>query len=128
MSQTDIFLKSRHVQKHDIEENWAKAVNFIPLKAEIIVYDVDETHDYERFKIGDGVTKVSELPFNNVSSGGIQNITTGEGLKATKAGTDVTIEIDQDIIFLLDCGTSESDDSLFALEENESGGQTAVIG
>ena len=35
-----------------------KATNFIPRQGEIIVYDVDATHTYERFKIGDGVTNV----------------------------------------------------------------------
>lgn len=54
---------SRIVHKHDIETNWNKATNFIPLIGEIIVYDKDASHDYERFKIGDGVTKVTQLPF-----------------------------------------------------------------
>lgn len=67
-------VKTRIVHKHDSETNWAKASGFIPLKGEIIVYDVDETHAYERFKIGDGVkqadgtmvgTKVNDLPFAN---------------------------------------------------------------
>lgn len=57
----------RAIQKHDIEVNWLKAVNFIPLQGEIIVYDIDENYDYERFKIGDGVTVVSSLPFSNIS-------------------------------------------------------------
>ena len=30
---------------------------------EIIVYDADENHNYPRFKIGDGVTTVTLLPF-----------------------------------------------------------------
>ena len=58
---------SRVVHKHDIEENWLKAVNFIPKQAEIVVYDRDNNHDYERFKIGDGVTNVNELPFSSES-------------------------------------------------------------
>lgn len=49
--------------KHDIEANWIKAINFIPLKAEIIVYDADDTHHYARFKIGDGLHTINELPF-----------------------------------------------------------------
>ena len=56
-------LNSRMIQKHDIEDNWNKAVNFIPKQGEIIVYDTDETHDYERIKIGDGITNVNALPF-----------------------------------------------------------------
>jgi hypothetical protein len=31
----------RQQQRHDIETNWEKAVNFIPKAAEIIVYDPD---------------------------------------------------------------------------------------
>jgi hypothetical protein len=55
--------KSRIVHKHDIEENWLKAVNFIPKQGEIIVYDIDDTYTYSRFKIGDGKTNINDLPF-----------------------------------------------------------------
>ena len=50
-------------QRHDIEAHWKLAKNFIPKAGEIIVYDPDETHDYARFKCGDGVTYVNDLPF-----------------------------------------------------------------
>lgn len=61
----------RSIQKHDIEENWKKAVNFIPMAAEIIIYDRDENYNYERLKIGDGVTLVNELSFyNEIIDGG----------------------------------------------------------
>lgn len=56
-------IKSRVINKHETEANWKKAVNFIPEQAEHIVYDIDETHDYERLKIGDGITPVNDLPF-----------------------------------------------------------------
>ena len=56
-------LSSRIINKHDIEANWTKATNFIPKQGEIIVYDIDENYTYERFKIGDGITLVSNLPF-----------------------------------------------------------------
>ena len=56
-------IKTRIIHKHDTEENWNKATNFIPRQGEIIVYDVDATHTYERLKIGDGVTNVNSLPF-----------------------------------------------------------------
>ena len=56
-------MKTRIVHKHDTEANWIKAVNFIPMKGEIIIYDIDDTYDYERFKIGDGTTPVIDLPF-----------------------------------------------------------------
>ena len=57
------FLNSRIINKHDLEVNWDKAVNFIPKAGELIVYDIDSTYSYERFKIGDGSTVVSSLPF-----------------------------------------------------------------
>lgn len=58
-------LKTRIVNKHDVEANWAKAVNFVPLKGELIVYDADDSHTEPRFKLGDGETKVADLPFQN---------------------------------------------------------------
>lgn len=65
---TEKKIKTRLIHKHDIELNWNKAVNFIPLKGEIIVYDVDDIHTQERFKIGDGVNLVTNLPFVKNSS------------------------------------------------------------
>lgn len=56
-------LKTRVINKHDTEENWNKAVNFIPFKGETIVYDADTAHPFERIKTGDGVNTVSALPF-----------------------------------------------------------------
>lgn len=54
---------ARVVQKHDTEANWNKAKNFIPNAGEFIVYDKDSNYDYTRIKIGDGITKVVDLPF-----------------------------------------------------------------
>ena len=34
-----VTLKTRVKHKHDIPANWEKAVNFIPLAGEIIIYD-----------------------------------------------------------------------------------------
>lgn len=56
-------INTRVIQKHDSAENWAKATNFIPKNGEIIVYDVDATHNKPRIKIGDGVTNVNALQF-----------------------------------------------------------------
>lgn len=50
--------QGRMVQKHDTKANWDKALNFVPLLGEIIIYD-----DLNDFKIGDGVTKIGELKF-----------------------------------------------------------------
>lgn len=47
--------------KHDTAENWAKAVNFIPSKGEVIIYDDMDPP----FKIGDGIRNVNDLPFTN---------------------------------------------------------------
>lgn len=72
----EIKMNGRFIQKHDIEENWntaARAANpFIPKQGEFIVYDDrytdnDGEHivaDNVRYKIGDGVHNVEELPFN----------------------------------------------------------------
>lgn len=57
-------IKARIKNKHDTEANWASAVNFIPLAGEVIVYDVDSNHAYPRFKVGDGETLVSALPYS----------------------------------------------------------------
>lgn len=58
----------RIVHKHDTEENWLKATNFIPKQGELIIYDIDDAYTYERFKIGNGVNLVSDLPFGSPDS------------------------------------------------------------
>ena len=64
-------MRERIQIKHDLEENWKKAVNFTPLAGELIIYDgVMENGEYivtPRIKIGDGITKVNDLPFLNTS-------------------------------------------------------------
>ena len=67
---------TRIIHKHDIEANWNKAVNFIPMQGEIIVYDIDETYNYERVKIGDGTTKINDLPFIDIQADWNQNDST----------------------------------------------------
>lgn len=63
MSENEKRLTGRIVNKHDVEANWLKATNFVPLLGELIVYDADENCDHERIKIGDGKTNVNNLPF-----------------------------------------------------------------
>ena len=53
--------KSNAVVKVDTEENWNKAVNYIPDSFTIIVYESSDSSP--RVKIGDGIHRVSELPF-----------------------------------------------------------------
>ena len=55
---SDKILNTRVKQKIDTKANWDKAVNFVPLKGEIIVYS-----DLNKIKVGDGAKKVGELPF-----------------------------------------------------------------
>lgn len=59
----DKVFNGRIIHKNDIEENWEKAINFIPKKSELIIYNPDNTHTQARVKVGDGVTKVNDLPF-----------------------------------------------------------------
>ena len=54
---------ARIKSKHDVEANWKKATNFIPYEGEIIIYDSDNTHTASRFKVGNGSTKINDLPF-----------------------------------------------------------------
>ena len=64
-------IKTRIQNKHDIPENWARAT-FIPLPGELIIYD-DHYFDASgnkivvadaiKYKIGDGVTAINDLPF-----------------------------------------------------------------
>ena len=70
---------SRIVHKHDTESNWTKATNFIPKQGEIIVYDIDSNYNYERIKIGDGVSYVNDLTFVNdfITDDEIDNICNG---------------------------------------------------
>lgn len=63
MSLSTKTLNTRVIQKHDTEANWAKATSFIPKKGEIIIYDTDSNHTIPRFKIGDGIKVISNIPF-----------------------------------------------------------------
>ena len=63
MAKTVKEIASRLILKHDIESNWNRAETFIPKQGEIIIYDIDSNHAYERFKLGDGKTYAKDLPF-----------------------------------------------------------------
>ena len=56
-------LNTRLIHTHDTAANWDLCTTFIPKAGELIVYDIDEVYTYERFKIGDGSTTVTNLPF-----------------------------------------------------------------
>ena len=94
-------LKARIVHKHDTEANWNKATNFIPKESEFIVYDMDDTHNYFRLKIGDGVTDVINLPFyggslehilDGIASGSIRTSNSTPEDVNYKLGTDAFAE------------------------------------
>ena len=56
-------VKSNAIVKVDTEENWSKAVNYIPDTFTILVYTYDEKAP--KVKIGDGIHLVNDLPFLN---------------------------------------------------------------
>ena len=56
-------IKCRQIQKHDIQANWDAQKSFVPKQGEIIIYDIDNNYNYQRVKIGDGITTVVNLPF-----------------------------------------------------------------
>ena len=64
-------MKKQITLKHDLAENWEKAVNFIPKLNELILYDgVIENGVYvelPRLKRGDGQTRLNDLPFLDAS-------------------------------------------------------------
>ena len=44
-------IKTRIQLKNDTEENWNKAINFVPSKGEVIIYSVDDAHPFCRLKV-----------------------------------------------------------------------------
>lgn len=56
-------LNTRIIHKHATAAVWDRKSSFIPLQAELIVYDKDDEFNYERYKIGDGSTPITDLPF-----------------------------------------------------------------
>ena len=99
----------RVVQKHDIEANWLKATNFIPMQGEVIIYDIDSTYSYERVKVGDGKTLVSALPFiDDAVKGNIETL--------TSAINNVDAKIDEVGVLVGDTAVSEQIN--FAIESS----------
>lgn len=64
--------KSAAIIKTDLPENWEKAINYIPDKFTIIVY---EYPDAPKIKIGDGKTKVNDLAWTYSGPPSIENNT-----------------------------------------------------
>lgn len=99
-------VKTRIQLKNDTEANWNKAIHFVPLQGELIIYSTDEAHPFFRLKVGDGETVVTELPFldaNTINGVDINNIvakqlshtlTFGAGEAFTFDGSeDVTVPV-----------------------------------
>lgn len=91
--------------KHDTEENWLKATTFKPLKGELIIYDVDSTHSAPRFKVGDGVKVVGDLPFadkdlaklGDINADFLSNLlVAGDGISINKKANADKIEVKVD--------------------------------
>ena len=71
--------RARVQHKHKTEAQWILDVYtdatkttlredpFIPLGGELIVFDKDDTYDYDRIKFGDGINNVIALPFASAS-------------------------------------------------------------
>lgn len=53
-------IKENTLVKKDTSANWQKAKNFTPKENEMIIYTDFTPH---RMKVGDGKTKVNDLPF-----------------------------------------------------------------
>lgn len=108
---SDKTLNTRIRQKIDTEANWKKAVNFVPLKGEIIVYS-----DLNRIKVGDGVTKVGSLPFLADSGGTVTSVTIKMNGVSNTITTSGTIDLGgtylkgediKDLFYLASSGTNE---------------------
>lgn len=97
-------IKSRIQLKNDTEANWKKAVNFIPKKGEIIIYNIDESHDSPRIKIGDGAANVNDLVFLSSGSNFPTSefiVSTNEESSAALTGTtkEATLENGKQIVY-----------------------------
>lgn len=93
-------IKSRIQLKNDTEENWNKAVNFIPRKGELIIYNTESSNDnarpFPRLKVGDGITSVVNLPFFDAGS---INGMTSETLVAQRTSHTLTFGAGQQYKF-----------------------------
>jgi hypothetical protein len=101
--------KTRIQQKRELEADWLKATSFVPLAGELIVYlaesDTDELptgrttpYKYPRFKVGDGVTTVTNLPFSHDGTVGAYYVE-GAGTTDSTAKTSTwTGTIDPNIV------------------------------
>lgn len=102
-------IRTRIQNKNDTSENWAKAVNFIPLKGEIIIYN-----DLRLIKIGDGVTKVGALEFANSKD---TETLTGASLSTILNHSDVEIPTSKAVLDALDGKVDKVDGKSLSTED-----------
>lgn len=93
-------VNTRVMNKCDLDENWRLATNFTPKKGELIIYqncaEPASSTNYvtgnTKFKIGDGTTKVGDLPFQAGDANSYEVIT------LTSASGTLTEEVYNKII------------------------------
>ena len=88
---TEKLFKGCVQHRHDIEANWNES-EYIPIKGELVIYDIEVDDEgnilslpsgrtapylYERFKIGDGKTTIKDLHFQGQTT--VQIITWESG-------------------------------------------------
>jgi hypothetical protein len=56
-------MKARISQLCKTEAEWNGLLDFVPFNGEIIVFAPDKQYRYARAKVGDGKTKLRDLPF-----------------------------------------------------------------
>lgn len=93
-------LDVRMIQKADTQEGWDANPLFVPFAAEFIVYKPDDTYSHSRFKLGDGVTPISQLPFIDATlSLSAENISYGSTVLASLLDTLTKIDYEADLAF-----------------------------
>ena len=93
-------VNTRVMNKCDLDENWRLATNFTPKKGELIIYqncaEPASSTNYvtgnTKFKIGDGTTRVGDLPFQAGDANSYEVIT------LTSASGTLTEEVYNNII------------------------------
>ena len=101
--------KTRIQQKHAPSTDWAKATNFTPLDGEIII-----DTDLNKFKIGDGVTKVGALEFANSKDA---ETLTGASLLTTLNSSDVEIPTSKAVLNALNGKVDKVDGKSLSTED-----------
>ena len=102
-------INSRIQHKHDIEANLLKATTFIPKQGELIIYDIDDNYNYERVKVGDGVSNINTLPF----------ITDGEFLKKTGDWMTGPFGLSKDIGYGTNLPSTGQEGQVFFLQDEQ---------